>query len=443
MIPTQGIVEAALGIKDGKVAALLDPGVDLPAGKVIDAGGNHILPGVIEPHSHLALGNRVEDFATETKSAALGGVTTMFTYLRRQGLYDEMFPVMKEEAESRAYVDVAFHFGLMLSEQVDHLRRCFEDYGVSSFKFFMAYKGEEGRAMGIIGCDDGLMYRGFQQVAHMGQGVACVHAENVEIIDTLKPALRAAGRDDLAAWSEARPGFTEAESIQRAFFLGRETGCPVYIVHLSSAAGLEIVREWRQKEGVRYVETCTHYLTHTLRAKEGKLAKANPALRHEQDREALWQGLKDGSIHTVGTDHVPFTKTQKMVSIWDSPPGFPGSTTLLQVLLSEGYHKRGLSLEKIAEITSFNTARIFNLYPRKGTLQVGADADLVIVDLELERQVQAKNLLSYSDFSIYEGEILKGWPILTMVRGQVVMEKGEIVGPRGFGRYIYRNYTRG
>lgn len=434
----EGIVEATLGIKEGKVVALLDPGVDLPATKVIDAGGRHVLPGVIEPHSHLALGNRVEDFATETATAALGGVTTMFTYLRRPGLYDEIFSAIKEEAESRAYVDVAFHLGLMLSEQVPHLNRCFEDYGVSSFKFFMAYKGEEGRAMGIIGCDDGLMYQGFQHVAKMGRGVACVHAENVEIIDTLKPALKAAGRDDLAAWSEARPGFTEAESVQRAFFLGRQTGCPVYIVHLSSAAGLDVVREWQQKEGIRYVETCTHYLTHSMWAKEGKLAKANPALRDEKDREALWEGLKDGSIHTVGTDHVPFTKAQKMVSIWDGPPGFPGTTTLLPVLLSEGYHKRGLSLQKIAEVTAYNTARIFNLYPRKGTLQVGSDADLVILDLEQERLVQAKDLMSHSDFSIYEGETLKGWPVLTMVRGQVVMEKGKVVGQRGFGRYMYR-----
>lgn len=442
VVPRQGVFEASLGIKDGIIAAIYRGAYpELPQcseTKLIDVGGRYVLPGVIEPHSHFGRGSLTEDFRTETWTAALGGVTTIFSYFARPYSYHELFPQIKEAGEERAYIDFAFHFGIMRDLHVNEVEEYISRYGVRSFKFYMAYKGEEGKAMGLEGCDDGLMYEGFAKVAAQDKAVACVHAENIEVIWRFKSKLLAEGRDDLAAWSEARPNFCEAESIQRAYYFGKLTGCPVYIVHLSTKEGLEVVREWKEKFAGAYVETCTHYLTHTMHAKEGKIAKANPPLRTEADIEALWSGLSDGTIDTVGTDHVAFTKAQKTVSIWDSPPGFPGTTTLLPVLLSEGVNKRGLSLERVAELTSYNTARIFNLYPKKGTIQVGSDADLTVVDLDLEKKVKAEELGSFSDISIYDGYTFKGWPVLTMVRGEVVMQDGQIVGRKGHGHYLYR-----
>jgi dihydropyrimidinase len=185
-----------------------------------------------------------------------------------------------------------------------------------------------------------------------------------------------------------------------------------------------------------FVETCPQYLTLTKDSPLGSLGKVNPPLRSSEDTEALWRGISEGLVDTIGTDHCPNPRETKTGDIWNARPGFPGSATMLPVLLSEGVNKKRVSLERVAEVTSFNTAKIFNLFPRKGTIQVGSDADLCIVDLNLSKIVEAKMLQSQSDFSLYEGWDLKGWPTLTMVRGKIVMKDGGIVGPKGHGRYI-------
>ena len=438
VITGQGVVEGTLAIKHGKIAAIMQP-IDVPeALEVIDAQGKYVLPGVIEAHAYYGRGALLEDYASETCSAALGGVTTVITYVACPHDYDGVYHQLRQAGEERSYIDFSFHFSLMVDGNLERLEHYARDFGVSSFMFYMGYKGEEGRLMGLLGCDDGLMHEGFTKIAHIPKGLACVHCENVEVIDRLKKPLREQGREDLIAWAEARPSFTEAESIQRALYFGRLTDCPVYIVNLSSKQGLDMVKEWRQKYDHFFVETCPQYLTHTMFADEGKLAKVSPPLRTEADVEALWRGLKEGYIDTVASDHVAYSQEQKLASIWDSPPGFPGSATLLSVLLSEGIAKRGLSIERVAELTSSNVAKIFNLFPRKGALMIGSDADFTIVDLELERRVDAKDMLSSSEVCIYDGYTLKGWPVQTIVRGHLIMEDGKIIGKRGYGKYVGR-----
>jgi dihydropyrimidinase len=171
------------------------------------------------------------------------------------------------------------------------------------------------------------------------------------------------------------------------------------------------------------------------------LLKISPPVRSKEDNDALWEGIRDGSIQTVGSDHLALKRKSKQGSIWDASMGISGTALVLPVLLSEGVHRRGISLERVAEVTSRNVARVFNLYPRKGGIQIGSDADLTIVDLDKEQTVTHTMLNSSSDFSIYENWLLKGWPILTMVRGSVVMRDGEIVGERGFGRYLRRDLS--
>ncbi len=230
--------------------------------------------------------------------------------------------------------------------------------------------------------------------------------------------------------------------MHRGMLFARQTRAPLYVVHMSAALCLDEVRSARARwpELRVYVETCPHFLTHTSESKlePPTLGKINPPLRHPADVEALWTGLADGTVDTVGSDHAARRKEKKTGTIWSSAAGFPGTGAILPVLLSEGHHRRGLPLERIVELTSLNPARIFGLHPRKGHLGVGADADLVVVDLARERVCDGTTFQSHADYSLYDGWTLRGWPVLTMLRGEVIAEEGRVVGRPGAGRYLAR-----
>jgi len=270
-----------------------------------------------------------------------------------------------------------------------------------------------------------------------------VHCENVEVIPYLREPLRAAGRDDLAAWNEQSPDFLEAENVHRACYFGGKVGCPINIVHLSSREALDEARRHRRVNAAPvYVETCPHYLFLDDAAPAGVLAKVNPPVRSRADVDAMWEGVADGSVNTIGTDHVPRKRSTKDgKGIWGSSNGFPGVATLLPIMLHEGYHRRGISAERIAAVLSRNAARIYNL-PGKGAISVGGDADLVVVDPDLERIVDPAQLGSHADYSPYEGMTLKGWPVMTLVRGRKVMADGKITEAalqHPGGRYLVRS----
>jgi dihydropyrimidinase len=313
-----------------------------------------------------------------------------------------------------------------------------KDLGVSSFKFYMNFRGDEGAYLGVAGTDDGYLWELAQRVARHPRATLCVHTENIEIANRLQARLMAAGREGLEAWEASRPPVTEAENVNRAAFFGRRAGCPVYVVHMSSAAALEEVRLARAAGATVHAETCPHYLTHTLESPLGLIAKTNPPLRRREDVEALWRGLADGAIDVVGSDHVPRPRAAKAGTTWKASRGGPVLSMIVPVLLSEGVHRRGLSLARVAQLVALTPARLFNLYPRKGTLQVGSDADLTVVDPDLEREVTWAGLASFADYSIWEGQRLRGWPVLTISRGRVVARDGHFVGEPGWGRYLPR-----
>jgi dihydropyrimidinase len=221
-------------------------------------------------------------------------------------------------------------------------------------------------------------------------------------------------------------------------YFAEHLGAKIYIPHISTRMALDEVRRWRERYENIFVETCPHYLTHTMDADIGSLGKANPPFRSADDVEAMWEGLADGSIDIVASDHVPRKRATKDKPLWQASQGFPGTATILPVLLDQGFHQGRLSLGRIAELVSAAPAAIFGL-PRKGRIQVGADADLTLVDLSFDRVVKADELGSYSDYSLYDGWSFKGWPRLTMVRGTTVMCDGEIVGPAGHGKYLRRS----
>jgi len=445
VIPKAGMFRGSLGITQGRIVAICDSPQGLTARERIDARGKHILPGLVEPHVHYGYrGNLASQFFTETASAAIGGITMVVPFFRDiqnpTGLYDNLAEV-KKIAEANSCIDFSLHLLLITRKQLAQVKKYVEEHAITSFKFYMVYKGKDAKSIGLTGneTDDGFLFEAFSTLAQMPGVVACVHAENIEIILSLMEKFQGEGRQGLRVWSECRPNFTEAESVHRAATFAEVTGCPLYIAHVSTKEALEQLRLFKNRHQRIYVETCPQYLTLTKDAPLGNLAKVNPPLRGEEDIEALWEGLSSGLIDTIGSDHCPFLKEDKEGTIWDATTGFPGSATMLPVLISEGVHKRRVSLEKVAELTSYNPAKIFNLFPRKGTIQVGSDADLCILDLEMTRQVDSGMLFSCSDFSVYDGWTLKGWPVMTIVRGKTVMKEGQIVGPQGHGRFIEAN----
>jgi dihydropyrimidinase len=396
-----------------------------------------VLPGVIDAHTHVTLGPP-DGWFTETRVAALGGITTILDFQLLSASYVAAYPGLRREADARTCIDYGPHFCPSIEPHLGELDAWVRDLGVSSFKFYMNFRGDEGAYLGVTGADDGYLWELCQRVARHPRGLLCLHTENIEIANRLQARLMAEGREGLPAWGASRPPVAEAENVNRAGFFARETGCPVYIVHLSSAAALREVRLARAQGARVLAETCPQYLAHTGDSPLGLLAKCNPPLQTPVDVEALWEGLLDGSIDTVGSDHVPRPRSAKAGTAWKASRGTPTLSMIVPVLLGEGVHRRGLPLERAAELVSGTPARLFNLYPRKGTIQVGSDADFTVVDLDLESLVRWEDLGSHADYTLWEGRRLRGWPVMTISRGRVVARDGEFLGAPGQGRYLAR-----
>jgi dihydropyrimidinase len=429
-----------LYVKDGRIAGLLAPGAS--AGERIpeqSARGLHVFPGLIDAHVHFGLsGEKITEYATETAHAAQGGFTTVLGYFLNNEAYTEVFRREQEYARTRAYIDYGFHFSTANELHIRELESYVKDYGVTSFKYFMNFKGEEGRYLGLDGTDDGYFYDLLKEAARIGKVTIVCHTENIELVNRIRRRIQAAGGNTLKDWSASKPPITEAEACLRAMYFAEQLGARIYIPHLSTRLALDEVRKWRARYGEVLVETCPHYLTHDENSQLGPIGKANPPFRAADDVQAMWEGLADGAIDVVGSDHVPRKRAAKEKGLWQASQGFPGTATILPVLLSEGYHKGRLSLERVCDVVTAAPARIFSLEPLKGRIAVGADADFTLVDLAKERVVKAEELGSYADYSLYDGWKLKGWPVKTIVRGTTVMENGEIVGQPGYGKYLWR-----
>jgi dihydropyrimidinase len=387
---------------------------------------------------HFGFGEKITEYTTETAHAAIGGFSTVLGYFLNNEAYGDVYRREQEYARPRAHVDYGFHFSTASPLHIQELGDYVREYGVTSFKYFMNFKGEEGRYLGLDGTDDGFFLALLQKAADVGGVTLVCHTENIEIVNRLRNEQIDKGLENLEQWEAVKPPITEAEACIRAMFLAEHTGATIYIPHMSSRMGLDEVRRWRQRYDRVYVETCPHYLTHTSDMDLGGMGKANPPFRSKQEQDALWEGLFDGSIDVVASDHCPRKRATKDKPLMLASQGFPGTATILPVLLHEGYHRRGLPLRRICELVSSAPARIFGIDGRKGYLRPGADADITLVDLNLERVVRHEELLSYSDYSIYDGWTFKGWPVETIVRGQTVMAGGRLVGAPGHGEYLFR-----
>jgi len=437
VFPGEGVRAGSIGIRDGRIVAILAPGERPAAREVVDCRGRWVMPGLIDPHTHIGFGSNATDFQTESRSAALGGVTGLLTFHRSADLRTSTGP-WRDQGESQSIVDFGFHFGVTSRLHVETLAEAAGRFGVTSVKVYLMYKGAYGASKGFTEVDDGLLFAAMQQVAKIPGGVLGVHCENVEVIPVLREPLKRLGRNDLQAWDEQSPGFLEAENVFRVMYFGDKTGCPVNIVHMSSHESLDIVRRCRRPgQAPVTVETCGHYLSLTSDAPIGAVGKVNPPLRGQKDVDALWDGVRDGTVQTIGSDHVGRKLATKGDDIWSASAGFPGLGPLLSVLLHEGVHRRGIPIERIAAATSANVARLYSL-PGKGRIAPGMDADLVVVDPDREVTIDAATQESFSDYSPYQGMTFRGGPVRTILRGRTIAADGQVADARPLGLYMHR-----
>ena len=411
-----------VAVKDQKIIATGSNDVLPEATRTIDAGGRVLMPGLIDPHCHLGVKFPFdEDMRTETAAAASGGVTTALLYIRNlKESYLPFYDERKAIGEENSVIDFGFHFGIQREEHIAEIPRIIEHTGVKSFKCYFGY--EPDNPIGIVPATDGWVYAAMRILAEVPGGVINVHCENTQIASWIKKEIAETGRKDLGAYTESRPAFCEVETIRRMIFLAEKTGCSLHLVHTSVGMGPILAAEARARGVQVTVETCPHYLTRTCYDEDLDMkAKISPPLRDRTELEGLWDGMLNGSVYSLGTDHVPFLP-KKGEDLWTEFPGVVSFPWELSLMLHFGVHERGLPLSRLVEVNSYNPARRFGLWPRKGDIEVGFDADLVLVDLDEEREV----VHTGKGTCIYEGWKLKGWPVLTVARGDVVYENGEV-----------------
>lgn len=424
VLPT-GPADLDILVKDGVVADLVPRDFAAQALDNTDATGLHVFPGVVDAHVHLGPNitypQGPEDVTPETQSAVAGGVTTLLAYLMSAEPYHDVFPVARDAMGANSLVDFGFHFCVVTREQQIAIPSYAQELGVSSYKFFMNFRGEEGAYLGLPGNDDGFFFDLLESCADAG-GMLDPHAENIELVWRLRNAGRVEGRNPLDSWNLNRPDYVEADALNRLGFLARVTGASVYAVHTTNALALDVLRQGRSSYDNIFVETCPHYLTLDVDSPIGTYGKVNPPLRLEADREALWKAIADGSVDTVGSDHVPRHKSFKEKDIWTASAGFPGLENLLPSMISVGHHQYGLPLERIAEVTSERPAKLFGMYPQKGLIRIGSDADFAIVDLNELHEIHGEEQFSAAQYTPWEGWEMKGRVRSTYLRGSKVFD---------------------
>ncbi len=440
VIPGVGLVRAGVAIEGGRISAVARD-EDLPAARErVDARGKYVFPGFFDPHIHLGqVLSFDEETHTETRAALAGGITTLGCFLRHlEGSYAEVLPAWEGAIEKHASTDLMFHLQLFTPQQCEEIPRYAREFGITSFKVYMA-----GIPKVVPSVDDGFILETMRRVAALGdRAILCIHCENEPMLKAAHEAVVAAKGEagTLADWSDTRPNYAEEEGVVRAAYMAGLTGVRLYIVHLSTAEAAERLREIRARNRRITVETTSMYLSVNKFDPAGLLAKMVPPVRRPEDQEALWQAVRDDVIDTFGTDNTSRNLAAKKPEAgWlKAMSGYPALATHVPLLFHEGYHRRGISLQTIAEKGCRNPAQAYGIYPQKGTIAVGSDADLVVVDLERERVVDPKTLHSFSDFNVHQGRTLKGWPVMTIKGGVIAVRENEILLPPGRCRVLRR-----
>src|SRR5437588_13132380 len=437
---------ADVAIADGKIESIAK---NLPREntvRVFDASGKYVMPGGIDVHTHLDMPfggtTSADDFETGTRAAAFGRTTTLIDFaIQYKGqTLRTAFDTWMQKASGRAVSDYAFHCIItdLGPAQLEEMPALIRD-GVSSFKLFMAYPG-------VFMLDDASIFRAFRATAKNG-GLVCMHAENGNAIDVIVQQALAEGKKAPKYHALTRPTTAEAEATSRAIALAEMAGAPVYIVHLSCNDALEKVREARDRGLPVYAETCPQYLYLSIEnfdvpGFEGAKYVFTPPLREKWHQEKLWQGLAKDTLQVVSTDHCPFCfKEQKELGKDDFtkiPNGGPGVEQRMSLIYSGGVAQGRFSVNRFVELVSTTPAKLFGLYPRKGTIAVGSDADLVIFDPHRKHTISAKTHHMRVDYSMFEGIQVTGMPDTVLSRGRVVVDGDKFLGRAGQGEFLKR-----
>ena len=438
----QGDIRADVGIR-GEKLAWIGRGENAPkARRVVETEGMIVFPGLIDPHVHFmsrGSGAPPEEMERGTRAAALGGITTVIDLAvpDSDGAPGPAVARSREGAHGRAAVDYSFHVAVIrAAPALKYLPRLIEE-GFPSFKCFMAY-----REQGVM-CGDGDLLSVLKETR--GGGLLGVHAENADIIEGLVEQALADGRTGAIHHALTRPPVSEAEAYGRALFLAESQGAALYGFHLSTATSVEMTARARELGRPVYGETCTHYLVLTqerLAGEDGRNFVCSPPLRTSPHVEALWEGVRQGHISVISSDECTFSSGEKADDGGDFtgiPNGLPGMEFRLPLMYREGVIRRGLSLPRVARLLSTNAAVIFGLYPQKGVIQPGSDADLVVIDPRRETVLSADDSATGLDWHPYQGLRASGWPpVMTISRGRVVAQEGRFLGDFSWGRLLPR-----
>ncbi len=430
---------------EDEVVSVIGARLEMEADVVVDAAGKLVIPGGIDPHTHMELpfgGTEAsDDFRTGTVAAAYGGTTTIIDFAvqyKGQSL-TEGLDAWHAKAEGKTAIDYGFHLITtdLEDDRVPEMRRLIDE-GVTSFKLFMAYPG-------VFLVDDATIFRAMTAAGERG-GLICMHAENGIVINEIIKRALAAGRTAPKYHALTRPTIAEAEGVHRAIAIAEMAESPVYIVHLSCADALKQVREARDRGIPAFAETCPQYLFLSIddygEDFEGAKYVMTPPLREKWNQAELWKGLRMDDLQVISTDHCPFCmKEQKELGRDDFskiPNGAPGVEHRVPLIFNGACIEQGLSLNRFVELTSTAAAKMFGLFPKKGTIAVGSDADIVIFDPEREQTISVKTHHMNVDYSAYEGKTIRGVVETVLSRGRVVIEDGEYKGKPGDGRFLKR-----
>lgn len=440
--------DADLFIDDGRVATI-GRGLPAQADTVVEARGALVMPGGIDVHTHLDMpfGGTMsaDDFHTGHVAAAHGGTTSHIDFAiqtRGKGLYHAL-DEWRAKAEGKAVIDYGFHMIVVdLNDGVyDEMTRLATDEGVTSFKLFMAYRG-------VLMVDDGTIFKVMQQARDCG-GLICMHAENGDAIDALVAQARARGELAPKYHARTRPPRCEGEATGRALALAAVAGAPIYVVHVTCEDAVEQIRRARDRGQAAYGETCTQYFfcseaDYERPGFEGAKFVMSPPLREASHQERLWHAVRANDLQAVSTDHCPFgfeNPPQKQLGKDDFskiPNGAPGIEDRLLMLWDGGVNTGRISPNRFVELVSTNPAKIFGLWPRKGTIAVGSDADLVVWDPARRHTISAKTHHMNVDYNLYEGRTVTGSPTAVLSRGEVIVRDGEFLGRKGRGQFLKR-----
>lgn len=460
-----------IGVRQGKISAIGNDIDNDGAAKEINASGKYVFPGIVDSHFHVGIYRPFsEDARSESGSAAAGGATTILSYFRsgRNYLnspdpYNQLFRKVLDLSKGNFYTDYGFNLAPVTRTHVQEIPDLAGNQGVSTFKYYMFYKGlnlksevkkgsvEKEYLLSDDPYDLGHLYNIMAQIASLKgkvEGVRLsIHAEDAEIIrvnlEKTKADMAKLGLNPLQAYSMARPPASERLAIMEAFELAHETGCPINILHVSSETALRAIGEMKRlfPDVDVKVETTASHLSLTVDSDAGIHGKVNPPIRHSTDKEYLWKGIIEGKIDTVGSDHASIEASKKGEELWTAENGYGATELVLPALITEGFLKRDVPIEKIASLITLNPAKVHALFGRKGDIALGLDADFVIFDPSKKKKVTHRDLHSAQDFTPFEGLELAGWAETTILRGNVVYEGGKLFNP--IGEFIKRPITQG